>query len=135
MRLILAFTLILIAIKPSQAGNEVSTSRLVYAYPLIFNYENMSKNEVFVTFHEPNLFDNPWNSISLKMTATIVWLIGLCGSCFIFTFVFYETQGYAASFRTVINQLVTWCYFYVSQNTCVLKSFLQRNVFRLLHSK
>ena len=102
----------------------MNPTRFVYAYPLILTYENKSQIEVFVTFHEPNFFSDPWDSIDLKITATILWLIGLCGSCVIFTFVFYETQGYAASFRTVINQLVTWCYFYVGQNTNINSKYV-----------
>ena len=97
----------------SSVSNMTST-QLVYAYPVFLCFEDANQNEVFITFQEPNFFNNPWSSLGLKISASIIWLIGLCGSGFICTFVFYETQGYAASFRTVINQLVTWCYFYVS---------------------
>ena len=92
----------------------MTSTQLVYAYPVFLSFEDAHQNEVFITFQEPNFFNNPWSSLGLKISASIIWLIGLCGSGFICTFVFYETQGYAASFRTVINQLVTWCYFYVS---------------------
>ena len=92
----------------------MTSTQLVYAYPVFLSFEDGNQNEVFITFQEPNFFNNPWSSLGLKISASIIWLIGLCGSGFICTFVFYETQGYAASFRTVINQLVTWCYFYVS---------------------
>ena len=94
--------------------SNMTSTQLVYAYPVFLSFEDANQNEVFITFQEPNFFNNPWSSLGLKISASIIWLIGLCGSGFICTFVFYETQGYAASFRTVINQLVTWCYFYVS---------------------
>ena len=112
----------------------MASTKLVYAYPAVLTFGNVSQNEVFVTFHEPNFFDNPWNSLALKIIATIVWLFGFCGSCFILTFVYYEFQGYAASFRTVINQLVTWCYSFVGQNTTVCIryiSYSHKNIFRL----
>ena len=97
----------------------MTSTKLVYAFPVVLTSENVSQNEVFVTFHEPNFFNNPWESLGLKITATVFWMIAFLGSCIIYTFVHYETQGYAASFRTVINQLVTWCYFYVSKNTSI----------------
>ena len=92
----------------------MTSTQFVYAYPVVLTFGNISQNEVFVTFHEPNFFENPWGSLVMRITATTFWLIALCGSIIIFAYVYYETQGYAASFRTVINQLVTWCYFYVS---------------------
>ena len=92
----------------------MTSTQFVYAYPVVLTFGNISQNEVFVTFHEPNFFENPWDSLVMRITATTFWLIALCGSIIIFAYVYYETQGYAASFRTVINQLVTWCYFYVS---------------------
>ena len=93
----------------------MTSTQLVNAYPVVLTFGNISQNEVFVTFDEPNFFENPWDSLVMRITATVLWLIALCGSSIIFTYVYYETQGYAASFRTVINQLVTWCYFYVSR--------------------
>ena len=97
----------------------MTSTQFVYAYPVVLTFGNISQNEVFVTFDEPNFFENPWDSLVMRITATVLWLIALCGSSIIFTYVYYETQGYAASFRTVINQLVTWCYFYVSKNTSI----------------
>ena len=93
----------------------MTSTQFVYAYLVVLTFGNISQNEVFVTFHEPNFFENPWDSLVMRITATTFWLIALCGSIIIFAYVYYETQGYAASFRTVINQLVTWCYFYVSR--------------------
>ena len=93
----------------------MTSTQFVYAYPVVLTFGNISQNEVFVTFDEPNFFENPWDSLVMRITATVLWLIALCGSSIIFTYVYYETQGYAASFRTVINQLVTWCSFYVSR--------------------
>ena len=91
------------------------TSHWVYSFPTTLQFQNYTfHDEVFVTFEEPNLFVIPWDSLGLRILATMTWLIGLSGSCFICSFVVYEVNGYAASFRTVINQLVTWCYIAVS---------------------
>ena len=91
------------------------TNQWLYTFPITFQSQNDTfQSEIFVTFEEPNLFVDPWNSLFLKIIATITWLVGFIGSCFIYTFVLYEVQGYAATYRTVINQLVTWCYIVVS---------------------
>ena len=100
--------------------NTSLVKKWVYAYPLVLDFQNQSFKEVLVTFEEPNFFDDPWDSLALRILATIIWTISFLASCIVFLFVIYETQGYAASFRTVINQLVTWCYFYVSTTFMVM---------------
>ena len=90
-----------------------ATDGLVYAYPLAFVFKNSEVHETFVTFDEPNLFVEPYDNLWIKLAATVVYLIGLGGSCIQYTFVVYEVKGYAASYRTVINQLVSFSYFLV----------------------
>ena len=99
------------------------TRQWLYSYSLQLHNDSSVENEFFVTFEEPNLFDNPWDPLWLKIVATITWFIGFFGSCFIYTFVVYDFKGYTASFRTVINQLVSWCYVWVSIK-CPVPRFL-----------
>ena len=85
--------------------------QLVFAYPVSMGFET---EEMFVTLDEPNLFVEPNDNIWIKLAATITYLIGLCG-CFVqYIFVVYEMNGYAASFRTAMNQLVSSSYILVS---------------------
>ena len=85
----------------------------VYAYPISLGFTESEVPETFVTFNEPNLFVEPYDNLWIKLAATVVYLIGLGGSCIQYTFVVYEVKGYAASYRTVINQLVSFSYFLV----------------------
>ena len=85
----------------------------VYAYPIALGFTESEVPETFVTFNEPNLFVEPYDNLWIKLAATVVYLIGLGGSCIQYTFVVYEVKGYAASYRTVINQLVSFSYFLV----------------------
>ena len=90
------------------------SANFIYAYPTrVFNNGTWF-DEVFVTHDEPNFFQEPYNSYGMKIFGTIFWLIGFVCSAIIYTFVFYERQGLAASFRTVINQLITSCYFWLA---------------------
>ena len=85
----------------------------VYAFPIMLCENSTWQTEVFVTFEEANFFEEPYDSIEMRIIGTICWCVGLISSIIIYCFVFYEKQGYAASFRTVINQLVTCCYLWV----------------------
>ena len=84
--------------------------QVIFAYQVQLDFENQ---EHFVTFDEPNLFIEPYD-IWIKLIATVTFLIGLCGAFIQFAFIFYEANGYAASYRTAINQLVSSSYFTVS---------------------
>ena len=84
----------------------------VFAYPIHFG--NNETFEYFVTHDEPNLFTEPFESLWIKLVATAVFSLGLIASCIQYSFVYYEFNGLAASFRTVVNQLVSWSYFLVS---------------------
>ena len=92
----------------------MNSSYRIYAYPVALVFEEIEHSETFVTFDEPNLFVEPYDILWIKLAATVIYLIGLIGSCIQYSFVVYEVNGYAASFRTAINQLVSSCYFLVS---------------------
>ena len=85
----------------------------VFAYPIHFGFNDTL--EYFVTSDEPNLFTEPFETLWIKLAATAVFSLGLIATCIQYSFVFYEFNGLAASFRTVVNQLVSWSYFLVSQ--------------------
>ena len=100
-------------VSESMESTKVSAN-FIYAYPIRV-FDNASWfDEFFVTHNEPNFFQEPYNSYGMKIFGTIFWLIGFVCSVIIYTFVYYERQGLAASFRTVINQLVTSCYFWLA---------------------
>ena len=86
----------------------------IYAYPIALGFAESEVSETFVTFNEPNLFVEPYDKLWIKMAATVLYLIGLGGSYIQYTFVVYEVKGFAASYRTAMNQLVSFCYFLVS---------------------
>ena len=86
----------------------------VYLYPLRMSCKDEEFIEFFVTFDEPNLFVEPYDSLGIKMTATVFYLIALLGAFIQYSCIIYEVNGYAASFRTAINQLVSAAYFMVS---------------------
>ena len=91
-----------------------SSDRWIYAYPIALGFAESEVSETFVTFNEPNLFVEPYDKLWIKMAATVLYLIGLGGSYIQYTFVVYEVKGFAASYRTAMNQLVSFCYFLVS---------------------
>ena len=91
-----------------------SSDRWIYAYPIALVFKESEVSETFVTFDEPNLFVEPYDNLWIKLAVTVIYHIGLGGSCIQYSFVIYEVNGYAASFRTAINQLVSCCYFLVS---------------------
>ena len=85
------------------------TAANAYALPILMLENNtIWENEVFVTFEEPTFFEEPYDSIYMTIIGTLCWFLGLACSMVIYSYTIYETQGYAASFRTVINQLVTF---------------------------
>ena len=95
----------------------MNSSVLIFAYPVALEFNKNETKELFVTFDEPNLFIEPMDSLWIKLAATFVYLIGLSGCCIQYIFVVYEVNGYAASFRTAMNQLVSSSYFLVSLST------------------
>ena len=91
-----------------------SSDHWIYAYPIALGFKKLEVSETFVTFDEPNLFVEPYDKLWIKLAATVLYLIGLGGSYIQYTFVVYEVKGFAASYRTAMNQLVSFCYFLVS---------------------
>ena len=76
---------------------DVQKAKTAFAYPVqmklqsnwstdmfiaIENNETFWNDEVFVTFEEPNLFDDPYNSVSMKIAAVVMWLVGFTGTYF-----------------------------------------------------
>ena len=59
---------------------------------------------------EPNIFVDPYDSMWMKIGMTASCLIQLFESAILVSFVFYETQGLAGAYRTVINQLLSGFY-------------------------
>ena len=90
-----------------------SSDRWIYAYPISLGFNESEVSETFVTFDEPNLFVEPYDNLWIKLAVTVIYHIGLGESCIQYSFVIYEVNGYAASFRTAISQLVSFCYFLV----------------------
>ena len=90
------------------------TASFIYSYTLALHLNNLTVQEYFVTFEEPNLFVEPYDNLWIKLAATVIYLFGICGAFIQYSFVLYEANGYLASFRTVINQLVSSGYFIVS---------------------
>ena len=91
-----------------------SINQFVYGYPVELHFDNQLYLEYFVTFDKPNLFIEPYDNLWIKLAATFIFLLGLLGSSVQFSFIVYEACGYAASYRTAINQLVSSSYFAVS---------------------
>ena len=70
-------------------------------------------DEIFVTFEEANIFEDPYQRIELKIAATVAWVIGFIACATLLSFVCYEVQGYVSSYRSIINQLVSALFVYV----------------------
>ena len=111
---------------------ENKMNRLIYAYPLELKFTDLELQEYFVTLDEPNLFVEPYDSLWIKLAATVTYLIGLAGSFIQYSFVLYEANGYLASFRTAINQLVSSGYFIVSFKPFTYKVFSKQFIFLLV---
>ena len=90
--------------------------------------ENLTMNESFIKFgnsqqlkeewikqEESNIFVDPYDSMWIKVVITASFLIQILESGILVSFVFYETQGFAGPYRTVINQLLSGFYTLVSK--------------------
>ena len=64
---------------------------------------------------ERKCFADPYDSMWMKIGMTASCLIQLFESAILVSFVFYETQGLAGAYRTVINQLLSGFYTLVSR--------------------
>ena len=52
-------------------------------------------------------WEDPYDSIILKLVTIITYIIGVFSSAILLLFVVYETRGYAGHYRTIINQLLS----------------------------
>ena len=91
---------------------------------LLENWDlNISMNEV--NLEQKWLFQDPYDSIWLKIVAVLSYFIGLTNSAIMLAFINYE-NGHHGNFRTVINQLLTNLYAMVSYKVvftnCVYKT-------------
>ena len=59
------------------------------------------------------LIQDPYDSVGLKIIASLSYMIGLVSSAIMLAFIRYET-GHHGNFRTVINQLLSNLYAMVS---------------------
>ena len=74
-------------------------------------------NSSLVSFFEPEekeVWTDPYNSIPLKLSTIIIYLIELWASTVLLIFVNYETNGLFGHYRTVINQILSFSYIAVS---------------------
>ena len=63
---------------------------------------------------EVNDWKDPFDSVWLKLITVFVYILEVAASMVMFTFVRYETQGYAGHYRTIINQFLSYLYGAVS---------------------
>ena len=59
-------------------------------------------------------WDDPYDSILLRLLTIIIYLFEVAASMVMLTFVSYETKGLFGHYRTVINQLLSYAYGAVS---------------------
>ena len=58
----------------------------------------------------PEKWNDPFDSVWLKLITLLVYSIELVDSVIMMAFVVYETKGFAGHFRTLINQLLSLLY-------------------------
>ena len=68
----------------------------------------------FFAPEEIEVWNDPYNSIPLKLLTIIVYIIEIWASIVMLIFVSYETKGLFGHYRTVINQLLSYVYGAVS---------------------
>ena len=59
-------------------------------------------------------WDDPYDSILLRLLTIIIYLFEVAASMVMLTFVSYERKGLFGHYRTVINQLLSYAYGAVS---------------------
>ena len=85
-----------------------------------------------MTLGEPNIFEDPFESLWIKISASIAFFCGLAAAIILCLFVFYQRQGYADNYQTVINQLVSFTCLMVSSTPTALYFLLFRDLVNLL---
>ena len=58
----------------------------------------------------PKKWNDPFDSLWLKLLTLLVYSIELVDSLIMMAFVVYETRGLAGHYRTLINQLLSYLY-------------------------
>ena len=58
----------------------------------------------------PEKWNDPFDSVWLKLITILVYSMELVDSVIMMAFVVYETKGFADHFRTLINQLLSLLY-------------------------
>ena len=93
---------------------------------ILLESEGESFQEIVFTNFERDLelesefgkeWNDPYNSIWLKLATILVFSIEVMLAGIMFAFVYYETTGLAGHYRTVINQLLSFLYGGVSLST------------------
>ena len=83
-----------------------------------------SKNHKMVHIdNKDNYFLDPFDTLKIKILATISYILALPGCCVALGFIWYEASGRAGPYRTCINQLVSRLYLLVSFY-CVFINFV-----------
>ena len=59
---------------------------------------------------DTEIWEDPFNSIWLKLLTVIVYAVEIMASIIMLAFVVYETNGLAGHYRTLINQLLSYHY-------------------------
>ena len=98
---------------------------------------NSSKfiKETLISFFEPDkieVWNDPYNSIPLKLLTIIIYVIEIWASIVMLIFVSYETKGLFGHYRTVINQLLSFGYGAVSYCVLFIKRTGSLNYFEVL---
>ena len=92
--------------------SDCNTTLNEYFVKLMKNSDQFEKE--WILQDEPNIFVDPYDSMWMKIGMTASCLIQFFESAILVSFVFYETQGLAGAYRTVINQLLSEFYTLVS---------------------
>ena len=67
-------------------------------------------NSILKVLLMPEKWNDPFDSVWLKLITLLVYSIELVDSVIMMAFVVYETKGFAGHFRTLINQLLSLLY-------------------------
>ena len=74
---------------------------------------DISIDDKYLDLEQQLLIQDPYDSVGLKIIASLSYMIGLVSSASMLAFIRYET-GHHGNFRTVINQLLSNLYAMVS---------------------
>ena len=96
----------------------------VYVSLFKFQVNSSIETALFATLDEPNFFPDTEIPVWLKLSCLFGYFISWPGIFIVLAFVYYETQGYAGSFRTIINQHASWQNLLVSIKSIFLKIFV-----------